>query len=414
MQQARSTRAGYKKSRNGCTRCKKRRVKCDEEVPCSACVRHKVPCSLASPDGEHEGIHIPDRSLHPPNNSSSGFNFSSLLSGSLFESPREDADCWVANVELMFHYSTVTYKTLCFSDQVVSTFLHDMPREALSHPYFLREILSLSAYHLAYLHPEKRQSYVLLASKHHDLAVRGIREVLSGPITSANCHALYAAAIFIVVNKFAAFPSCEDYQAHGCLMPIQALVEMFSLVNGISALLMSSEGKSILNGPLKDFFSRTICPHPPSELFQGLLTRVPELKLRAESDALDPKAKLILITTLQSFAECLEDTINRPTVSCPPEMRVQFMWPMMVSRDFLELAGSGHPLALVTLAYYDTLLSWGEPRYWFFEGWAQPLMEAIIEKVRGSEWEDLVSWPASVVLKGKEAPLDAMGIPGIV
>jgi hypothetical protein len=197
-------------------------------------------------------------------------------------------------------------------------------------------------------------------------------------------------------------------------MPIQALVEMFSLVNGISALLMSSEGKSILNGPLKDFFSRTICPHPPSELFQGLLTRVPELKLRAESDALDPKAKLILITTLQSFAECLEDTINRPTVSCPPEMRVQFMWPMMVSRDFLELAGSGHPLALVTLAYYDTLLSWGESRYWFFEGWAQPLMEAIIEKVRGSEWEDLVSWPASVVLKGKEAPLDAMGIPGIV
>ncbi|RSM18549.1 hypothetical protein CDV31_002685 [Fusarium ambrosium] len=37
MQQARSTRAGYKKSRNGCARCKKRRVKCDEEVPCSAC-----------------------------------------------------------------------------------------------------------------------------------------------------------------------------------------------------------------------------------------------------------------------------------------------------------------------------------------------------------------------------------------
>lgn len=197
-------------------------------------------------------------------------------------------------------------------------------------------------------------------------------------------------------------------------MPIQALVEMFSLINGISALLLSSEGRSILNGPLKDFFSWSIRPHPPTEVFQGLLTRVPELKLRAESDVQDSKAKAILTTALKSFHSCLEDTINHPTVSCPPEMRVQFTWPMMISRDFLELAGTGHGLALVTLAYYDTLLSWGESRYWFFEGWAQPLMEAIVEKVRGSEWEDLVSWPASVVLKGKEAPLDTMAIPGIV
>ncbi|KAM0438492.1 hypothetical protein ACHAPT_001241 [Fusarium lateritium] len=289
-----------------------------------------------------------------------------------------------------------------------------MPRLALSYPYFLRELLALSGYHLAYLHPEKRQSYVLMASKHQNLAVRGIREVLSGPVTSTNCHALYAAAIFVVINKFAAFPSCEDHRAHGCLMPIQALVEMFSLINGISALLLSSEGRSILNGPLKDFFSQTIRPHPPSELFQGLLTRVPKLKLRAESEALDPKTQLVLIATLESFSNCLEETIARPTVSCPPEMRVMFLWPMLVSRSFLELAGSGHPLALVTLAHYATVLYWGESSYWFFEDWAQPLMEAIVDKVRGSEWEDLVSWPASVILKGKETQSDAMGIPGMV
>ncbi|CAN8101494.1 unnamed protein product [Discula destructiva] len=39
-------RLGYTKSRNGCMRCRQRRVKCDEKRPCSACVRHKVKCSL--------------------------------------------------------------------------------------------------------------------------------------------------------------------------------------------------------------------------------------------------------------------------------------------------------------------------------------------------------------------------------
>ncbi|KAK3948966.1 hypothetical protein QBC32DRAFT_45527 [Pseudoneurospora amorphoporcata] len=41
-------RLGYKKSRNGCLRCKARRVKCDENKPCSACQRHGVLCSLVT------------------------------------------------------------------------------------------------------------------------------------------------------------------------------------------------------------------------------------------------------------------------------------------------------------------------------------------------------------------------------
>ncbi|KAG7409415.1 hypothetical protein Forpe1208_v011783 [Fusarium oxysporum f. sp. rapae] len=44
-----SKRLGFRKSRNGCSRCKKRRVKCDEAVPCTACIRHDKACSLENP-----------------------------------------------------------------------------------------------------------------------------------------------------------------------------------------------------------------------------------------------------------------------------------------------------------------------------------------------------------------------------
>ncbi|KAL0938467.1 DUF814 domain-containing protein [Colletotrichum truncatum] len=44
-------RLGYKKSRGGCARCKQRRVKCDENKPCGACIRHNTPCSLVEDSG---------------------------------------------------------------------------------------------------------------------------------------------------------------------------------------------------------------------------------------------------------------------------------------------------------------------------------------------------------------------------
>ncbi|KAH8895906.1 hypothetical protein GQ53DRAFT_761647 [Thozetella sp. PMI_491] len=48
-------RLGYRKSRTGCLRCKARRVKCDENRPCSACVRHGVECSLQSGPASQSG-----------------------------------------------------------------------------------------------------------------------------------------------------------------------------------------------------------------------------------------------------------------------------------------------------------------------------------------------------------------------
>ncbi|KAL6406471.1 Sterol uptake control protein 2 [Ilyonectria robusta] len=40
-------RLGYRKSRQGCRRCKQRRVKCDESRPCSACTRHGLECTYS-------------------------------------------------------------------------------------------------------------------------------------------------------------------------------------------------------------------------------------------------------------------------------------------------------------------------------------------------------------------------------
>jgi hypothetical protein len=298
----------------------------------------------------------------------------------------------------MLHYTTVTYKTMVFSENTEATFQQHMPQEALAYPFFLRQVLAFSGYHLAHLYPERRQFYLLQASKHINSSIRGIREALSEEVTSRNCHALYGTTTFIVVNKFAAFPDCDDFRSHGCSQPVQSLMEIFSLVNGMEAVLNSPGARDLANGPLKELFCETTDVHTTSQLLRDLSGRLPELARRISSDFMEDQCRAALTSAVESITSCVNDSLRELNKASPPELRIIFWWPMTVSRDFLDLAVSGHPLALVILAYYDILLYWGESEYWFFEDWAENLIIAIVDKVRGSMWEDLLSWPVEVIL----------------
>ncbi|KAK7533169.1 uncharacterized protein J3D65DRAFT_72263 [Phyllosticta citribraziliensis] len=64
-------RLGHKKSRNGCVQCKRRRVKCDEQRPCSHCARHGVECSLTQ-DGVPPPPPPPQRASYSAASQASG------------------------------------------------------------------------------------------------------------------------------------------------------------------------------------------------------------------------------------------------------------------------------------------------------------------------------------------------------
>ncbi|KAG7426317.1 Sterol uptake control protein 2 [Fusarium oxysporum f. sp. raphani] len=154
-------RLGYRKSRTGCLRCKERRVKCDEKRPCSACVRHEVLCSLSgspldagtaqtveqstrpsstkagsrrakrSLDRAYSGVgskgsqkntcvseeHSSDLSLPPGKEQEGGaynghddpFSFFAGLFSNLILGERAN---WASDMELMHHYTSISYATL--------------------------------------------------------------------------------------------------------------------------------------------------------------------------------------------------------------------------------------------------------------------------------------------------------------
>lgn len=56
---------GSRKSRKGCKRCKQRRVKCDERVPCTGCVRRNEQCSFLEPSPSASSEATADPTLPP-------------------------------------------------------------------------------------------------------------------------------------------------------------------------------------------------------------------------------------------------------------------------------------------------------------------------------------------------------------
>ncbi|KAI8717867.1 Zn(2)-C6 fungal-type domain-containing protein [Fusarium sp. LHS14.1] len=418
-------RLGYKKSRKGCLRCKQRRVKCDEKVPCTACCRHGVPCSLegsgsVTPEVPSGRDRVPARQQPSSSRSSSErskeqntpptSDLFSCFSHFQFEAANNSQDPgWVSDIELTHHYTANAHRSLyspcCHAYNVLQ---NDVPREGFSHPFLLHQLLAFSALHLAFLKPESRNKYLIQASQHQSVAISTMNSLLAKPLPSNEFHAMYATSIFVAISAFGTYPSCDRYQES--FRAIDGLVDIFILIRGMNILLRSS-GEELRNGPLKGLLSGCDCP--PFENVGRLETVASKLgdllpAVQDQLPLLDTEDGQLCVDTIAGFIETISMVIGSPKSAPTPELRVIFAWPMGLSNTFLSLLRSCEPLALVILSYYCVLLHSREPKYWFLQGWTNALIKVVVTKVVGTRWEELIQWPLQVIGEN-ETPTGTLG-----
>ncbi|OHW93358.1 C6 transcription factor [Colletotrichum incanum] len=119
----------HKKSRAGCTSCKKRKVKCDEFYPCKNCLRRNETCvpppKTSSPEaGDSPPAQRPFDTSGPVN---------------------------LLHMELFHHFQHVTIPTLCFTEIWPSV----IPL-AFKEEYLMTAMLAVSARHLSILQPQEK------------------------------------------------------------------------------------------------------------------------------------------------------------------------------------------------------------------------------------------------------------------
>lgn len=320
-----------------------------------------------------------------------------------------DESDWTKDMQLIHHYTAKGYLAISASESTRDTLQYAVPRIAFSHDYLLHQILSFSALHLAYLHPETGTEYSHLASQHQNESIKGMRSALMQDATSQSCHPLYLSSILLSFNAFGRLAryrddskcdtTCESIP--GANSPcLDDLLDIFRSIHGISTILSSSD-LDLRSGPLKPLFEMPCDPSISAPHLQSVAQEMSSMlgRLPVPPTPFDENRRIIFGagTSLIESLVAVTRTLHSET---PSEMRAVFFWPIRVSARFVDLARQQDPSAMVIIAHYCVLLHLAEASCWFLRGWAAAVLNPIATQLRGTPLEELIRWPTDTVLHG--------------
>lgn len=316
------------------------------------------------------------------------------------------------DLELMHHFTTYCSDIMTEHFDIMETlWQHEMPRIALRSQYVMHGLLGFSALHLASLQPERALLLRASATNHLDQALVLYRQD-SGPATAENADARFTFTWFVVMFAFAVPPSVP---------PIDAMVELFSLVRGIEVVLQETL-LWIIQGPFAPILTRAFVENrglsgdgsplsmafafEPSTLHSdgGAYSASEELPEGMEFglNHLDfmigmhdmpfqeRQTCLVILSELkQLYAQVLnsQGRCGMSTIMC---------FPKHDPSHFSTLLKRRHPQALVILAYYTVLLDLLDSRWWV-NGWSRRVLGDVVCSL-GDEWKSWVEWPIQTVL----------------
>ncbi|KAH6683768.1 C6 zinc finger domain-containing protein [Plectosphaerella plurivora] len=382
-------RLGYKKSRGGCLRCKKRRVKCDENKPCSACVRHAVPCSLVEEDLEEDSSQHSFTETRPPQRSSSRRTRANRASPS---KPQTDPfpyfdrrllasapglgqhAAWIDDLELMHHFTALTCMTLPRSEMLQQVWQVEVPKLGIEYPYVMHQILAVAALHLVSLRPDNNQRHTLDAFRHQTEALAGIRQSI-GNINDSNCEALFAASSLLLISAFATFSRSKDWLEEAKTPAIRDIVDVFALVRGMNEILSCSE-QFLQRGKFAPIFE--IQPEStPSVVLEETRVQLGSLWTHM---AAAPNSRLLCRET-----ELLGEWIERcDATTSKPELR------------YISLILAQDAAALTLLAHYCAVAGTTETSTWYMKCWSSTALRAI-DQALDPAWKSYLDWPRTMI-----------------
>ncbi|KAH6642175.1 hypothetical protein C7974DRAFT_96632 [Boeremia exigua] len=167
----------HRKSRGGCSTCKRKKVKCDEGQPiCGYCSLRKMSCDYlpelisASPAST--------ATFNTPSDQTSDeeidFNNTAvpIFSCLMPAIPASSGLMSDSDIELLHHYKTFTWQTITVRDDeaVVSLHRDSIPRLSLSHSHLMYALLSIAASHNNMLAPSKQSKQLALVHRQQTFA----------------------------------------------------------------------------------------------------------------------------------------------------------------------------------------------------------------------------------------------------
>ncbi|KAH6674868.1 hypothetical protein B0J14DRAFT_23182 [Halenospora varia] len=292
----------------------------------------------------------------------------------------------------------VNHTSLTIGSDVATTILWQtqVPKLAHQHPFLMHGLLACASLHLAHTNPSSSKYHIIHAMCHQNQGMPLFRSAINNQ-NESNCHAILVFAHLLVVNSFALekqddqlFLTSNDMNTEEAILP--------SWLHFIRAgcSMLCDHWDTVDSGPVKALAEHWDVPvdipeyDTPTPLLAHFLSIIPpptsssswteiEIFTYKSSAALLDRAFASLRTLREKFT--MWDILR--------------IWPVEVSREFLEMVSAKHPGALVLLAHYCVMLVKMEG-HWWFEGRAGRLLGNVLGEL-GSEWWGVVRWPVEEI-----------------
>ena len=284
---------------------------------------------------------------------------------------------WLTDLELMHHHSTCTYLTLPRANELQHIWQIEMPKLALRHVYLLHQVLSVSAYHLAHLNPD-RPEFPVCASQHQNEAIKGLRSAI-GSISQDNCVEIFLASSLLSIGAFAGFSTQGPGQQPG----LDDLLDVFVLIRGMSDILNKYQA-TLNQSRLGGLFVRG----GPCESMPVLTAIIDQLRQITIPESFEPAVSSLCHESIVTAITWIENSIQ---TTANPESRVALTFCLSVSAEFLDLMKQRNPIALCVLAHYCVVLNQVGRSTWYMGKWGRLVVLDIWDEV-DSQWRSLLKW----------------------
>jgi hypothetical protein len=423
----------HRKSRNGCKRCKARRVKCDEGEPtCNNCKRHGAVCEYPGQSHKHERPELLPRS---PSSSvttqtSAVFSEPSRPCDGLqspfgnedyeedeFKSPEARR---ILELRLLHHFTSVVAHTFPSSTtrQIREMWTIDAVRMSFAHGFLLNAMFAISALHLTRNLPESPRFYtdsdgapiegsrflnmpslslggVEPAKVHRfylNIAVRQQREAVSS-ISTDNANALILSSVLMSYEGLNLTP--EQAGESLAYSPPTQWLHMTYAITQISILAFPlvrdhSVAQFLAKTSLEpDFRDRAAIFNPAnSRPFEALL----KWAVDSEPD-FHSEAKAVYEKALDYTGGVHKALQERE----PPRMmfrRILCFGPM-VPPKFIAFVEQRRPRALAILAHHCAMAKCVDD-HWLFHGLAEREVRGM-QTLLPAEWQWAMEWPLAML-----------------
>lgn len=376
--------------------------KCNEVHPvCSNCERRQIFCDFSLSPGpskspsSHADARLPSgqpvsvRGRTPSQSAVDPFQQPDLVS------TKKTTDLDITDLKLMHHFTSVVAGDLANAQSIEALALWQVHAVKLGfkHHFLLRGILAVAAFHLAYLHPEKRAEYELIGTTHQSIALSEFQDTLAH-VDETNCHAMFAFSCLLIILTFAssAKETPKDFTTD--------VLHWFYLLRG-AHMVLNLHAETIRTSFLKPLLDEMAhMENTAAYIFPDTdqITKLFRICSSAEHDKETSQAYDLAIHSLLSTfvqASLLRQRGDATVLAT-------FVWPLNLAPKFLDLLSEKQPEAMIILAHYCVLIYWAEYHEsdtWFISGWAKYMLETVKQSLP-EKWQEHLKWPVTIITRG--------------